>query len=335
MAVVGSGLRHLAPRPRLYGVIGGLALFAVIVVALWFAFRTTSPRPVASSHPVPVASSHPVAVASARALIQKAMNRHDFIYPECRPVTSRRWIFPGDASHFASSLYESYAIKYSCQTAATWIRRLSTLRIPLKLTGALEPLKEGPRGYSCGAWPDARGYAYAGGCSDTKTQSSFGWNWNVANPRVAFEYNANNKLVRVKVGGADSITSLIPLKGDPNYEIILLNTSGVGYIKTFKWIPPAGWTIKSIASATGAKCRLASGNVFCSGAVVPPSCLCSGDGGRVVIRMDIQGVMEGTIDGHTVYYGNEGEATDLTSMVPVPFLIPGTTIAAAHQRKGE
>jgi hypothetical protein len=311
----------------------------VVGVALWFGLSSSSPSHTAtaanSTTPAPTPAGEPTVNPNMTQsqVIQAAVRSHDFIAPECPPVAGPHWTYPG-ASHFAGTLYEAYAIKYSCTTAASWIKRLATVKIPVSSSNSLVHIAAGPKGYSCGAWPDAHGRAYAGGCADTKTHSSFGWNWNIADPRHVFNVRANGTTYPTKVGGADSITTLRLLHGK-SYELTLLNTSGVGFIHTFTWIPPTGWTVNSLSNVSGAKCKVAAGTLSCVGLVEPPTCLCAGDGGKVTVDLTIRGTNQGTSDGHPVYYGNEGESTELTSMIPLPFLIPGTHAIAHKQKSNE
>jgi hypothetical protein len=322
-------------------VAGGILLVVVVGLALWLGLSSSSPHQTAptttSTAPASATASAPASAITPKLtqaqVIQAATRNHDFIKPECPPVAGPHWVFPG-ASHFESTLYESYAIKYSCGVAATWIKRIAATTVAVSTTNQLVPLAIGPRGYSCGAWPDANGHAYAGGCANPKLHSSFGWNWNVADPRHVFKTRSNGSVYAVKVSGGDSITTLRLLHGQ-SYKLILLNTSGVGFIHTFTWVPPTGWEVNSLTGVHGANCRIDGGDLSCVGLVTPPTCLCSGDGGKVVVYLTIRGTNHGSTDGHPVYYGNEGEMTELKSMIPVPFLIPGTHIPAARVKKNQ
>ena len=310
---------------------GGITLVVVAGLALWLGLSSSSPHRAAPANTSTAPAINPN--LSQSGVIQAATRNHDFIKPECPPVPGPHWVYPG-ASHFESTLYESYAIKYSCGVAASWIKRIAATTVAVSSANHLVPVAIGPKGYSCGAWADANGHAYAGGCADAKIHSSFGWNWNVADPRHVFKTRSNGSVYAVKVGGGDSITTLRLLHGQ-SYKLILLNTSGVGYIHTFTWVPPAGWEINSLSSVRGANCRIDGGDLSCVGLVTPPTCLCSGDGGKVVVYLTIRGTNQASSDGHPVYYGNEGEMTELKSMIPVPFLIPGTRAIANHQKTGE
>ena len=57
---------------------------------------------------------------------------------------------------------------------------------------------------------------------------------------------------------SDSITIVRFL--DPSagkYQVEVQNTSGIGYINSFNWVPPAGMTISAITSTEGGHCTLA------------------------------------------------------------------------------
>jgi hypothetical protein len=320
---------------RLAGVaaIAGIAILVAIGIGLYFGFRTTHraapPQPVATSPSNVSSRSH----ASSPATVAAATRQHTFMPPECKPMQGPRWVYPGP-THISSTTYETYAIGYSCAQAAMWTKRMIQDFVPPSQTGALVPVHNGPPGYFCGAWADAAGRAYAGGCNHLTTNSdntsSFGWNWNVGDPRVVFTPGANGKLQKLKVAGADSLTTVRPLSPG-HYELLIHNTSGIGFINGIVWQPPAGWTIKSISNVSGARCSLTSGSVSCHGVIDPPSCLCRGDGGEVTVDMAVTAVTHAIVDGHPVYYGSVGAITDLTAMTPVPFLIPGTPAEAARQ----
>jgi hypothetical protein len=113
-----------------------------------------------------------------------------------------------------------------------------------------------------------------------------------------------------------------------HYEIAVQNTSGIGVINSFKWSPPAGWTVQAITKTTGGRCNLQAGTISCSGTVMPPSCLCTGDGGTVVIDVSVAAPKA---TGKVTSYGTVGSKTQITAYSPVPFLIPGTPKEAKRQ----
>src|SRR4051794_20079335 len=48
------------------------------------------------------------------------------------------------------------------------------------------------------------------------------------------------------------------------YQVSLTNQSGLPWLKTVTWAPPAGMVIREITRSTGARCRLAAGVVTCT-----------------------------------------------------------------------
>jgi hypothetical protein len=296
---------------------------------------------------------------SARALALKGLQGHPLIAPECAPISGPRWVYPigppvrglpNVVANIRSDLYEVFAINFSCKEASAWIRKLDGLRIPIKHSGNVTVLK-GPPGYYCSAWPDANGRAYAGGCQSkggggcvtsksaygetynngrgcrlTGGKKAFGWNWNVANRRVVFAHDDKGVLNLVHVSGSDTNDIFHYLNG--SYELQILNTSGIGYLNGFTWVPSPGWKVTRIIKATGANCSLThAGKISCTGTVEPPSCLCTGDGGIVSIRFTAVPNKKT----HTYLYGGGAAQFKVTKMTPVPYLIPGTPDEAAKR----
>jgi hypothetical protein len=289
---------------------------------------------------------------SARELALQGLTGRRLLAPECAPLQGRTWVYPIGppvpglppvVANIRSNLYEVFAIDYSCKTAATWIRKFSRLRIPIRHNGN-ETVLKGPPGYFCSAWPDANGFAYAGGCQlkgfECKPKTSygsvysqglggckitgrgraFGWNWNVANRRVVFAYNANGVLRLFHVSGADNNVIFRYLNGA--YQLQVLNTSGIGYLNGFTWEPSPGWTVTKIKSVSGADCTVTkAGKISCTGAVHPPSCLCTGDGGLVSVTF----TAAPTTKKHGYLFGGSPTQFKVTKMTPVPYLIPGTS----------
>jgi hypothetical protein len=67
--------------------------------------------------------------------------------------------------------------------------------------------------------------------------------------------------------------------GASNWELYVENTNPTKFINVFNWVPPAGLTIRSITSSEGGTCKLASGNIHCSGNIAPLPCdTCPGGG---------------------------------------------------------
>lgn len=306
-------------KRRTWGLLGGAVAIAGAATAVSIILLTGGGKPKA------VAAGSPPAKT-----LQSALQQHPFLTPECAPVHGKVWVFPGP-TRIRSDLYEMFAIKYPCRLAAQWTKRLSSKVIPVSKTGDNIQIK-GPAGFDCGAWADNNGHAYAGGCQDG--DRAFAWNWNVANPRVTPTRDADGHVRLTKTYGSDDLTVVRPLKRRGQYQLYVENTSGIGFIDAFTWHPPPGWTIKAISDTRGAACSLtAAGSIRCSGSVRPPSCLCTGDGGNVTIKLSV--LTKRNTKTHT--YGAVGAKLQLDRMTPVPFLIPGTPKEAkrAAQHRGE
>jgi hypothetical protein len=260
----------------------------------------------------------------------RSLAGHQFLYPECAPVHGTRWRYPGVA-RIQSDVYESFAIHYSCASAKMWTKRLARIKIPLLKTGNHTVIK-GPPGFKCEAWPDAHGHAYAGGCQKG-SRIAFGWNWNVANRRVALVANEVGIVHLVSLVGSDVESVIRPLTNG-HYQIEVLNTSGIGVVTGFTWSAPPSWTITAITKTSGANCKLVSvQKVLCTGRVLAPTCLCSNSGGTVKIDLAVSIDNPKPEKGPPESYGTVGAELRITAMTAVPFLIPGTP-QEAKRRSG-
>src|SRR5207344_1647945 len=82
----------------------------------------------------------------------------------------------------------------------------------------------------------------------------------------------------VRVGATDAVTIiryLDPMQG--KYQIEVENTSGIGYINTFNWVPPNQMVITAITSSEGGRCSLTDNTISCVGGkdgIAPPKCTC-------------------------------------------------------------
>jgi len=254
-----------------------------------------------------------------------SVGAHRLLKPECPPVSSVRWEYPGPA-RISSTRYELFAINYSCAEAGRWARQLARLTVPVRKAGQMTTIR-GPAGFACEALPDQTGHAYAGGCQ--KDRSAFGWNWNVANSRSALVRDESGNYRARPLAGSDAQTIVKPLKKG-RYQLYVQNTSGIGFLNSFTWTPPPGWTITRITKARGSTCRLdGDGTVACAGKVAPPSCLCVGDGGAVTVDLAVKVHTPSSAKNRT--YGAVGAKFRIKTMTPVPYLIPGTPAAAKRQ----
>jgi hypothetical protein len=333
-----SDARRNWRRPAL--VIGAIVVLAVAGGAAFSMLSGGSSSP--STAPSNPTTSDPMA----------ALLGHPLLPPECKPVKGSRWVYPKSppvrglppvVAKISSNLYEVFAIHYSCAEASAWIRKLSQEKIPILHSGNVTVLK-GPKGYYCSAYPDANGLAYAGacqlkggggcvvgknaqgrqytggqGCKLTGGDRAFGWNWNVANRRVVFQPNPDTGVVQlIHLSGSDTNVVFRYLNG--SYQLQVLNTSGIGYLNGFTWVPSAGWKVTKITSTSGADCSLTTqGKIFCRGSVQPPTCLCTDDGGSVVI--DFEATPTKKNSGYL--FGGAPWQFKITKMTPVPYIIPG------------
>jgi hypothetical protein len=130
-----------------------------------------------------------------------------------------------------------------------------------------------------------------------------------------------------RVGATDAVTVirfLDPQGHPPKYQLEIDNTSSIGYINTFNWVPPANMTITAITSTEGGHCSLVSGNISCRGGkdgIAPPKCTCL-SGGSMLVNFTATG-NEPVFNGqYWTYFGIVGSYTQITSMTPVPYHIP-------------
>jgi hypothetical protein len=84
-----------------------------------------------------------------------------------------------------------------------------------------------------------------------------------------------------------------------HYQLTVTNSSGIGFVNAFQWLPPAGVQIVKVTGSSSGHCKLAgtSGfggnqfktvllypNILCDNInLKPPTCTCRGDGGSETI----------------------------------------------------
>jgi hypothetical protein len=250
--------------------LGAAAVIGVVAYLVLPSGHSSTPQATTTNASVAVLLPGGKAPKPLSAEIQAALNDHVLLKPECAPVKSLAWVYPGSQS-ITSNLYELFAINYSCDRAAAWMKKMVHLTIPVLHSGN-ETKLPGPKGFYCSAWPDEAGHAYSGGCQHGNI--AFGWNWNVANRRVVFTPDENGVVHLEKLIGSD-VEPVLTMLGHGHWRLDVHNTSGVGFLNNFQWSPPTTWTITALDSVTGGKCLLTSPrSIQCSGMVKPPSCLC-------------------------------------------------------------
>ena len=130
----------------------------------------------------------------------------------------------------------------------------------------------------------------------------------------------------------DAAWSLVRLRGG-RFRLTVTNTSALGKIDRFRWIPPTNLTVTSVESSNAGHCALDSeGEIICSGNLVPPRCLCTNSGGYLTV--DFTGhVAQPKANGRYRVNASLGAGVvAVTAMTPVPYLIPSTPQEARNRR---
>jgi hypothetical protein len=129
---------------------------------------------------------------------------------------------------------------------------------------------------------------------------------------------------RIGATDADTVVHFLdPMRG--LYQIEVFNTSGIGYINTFDWVPPPGMTVTAITSTSGGHCAIdGAGAISCTAGgkgIAPPKCTCLA-GGSLTVNFTASGNAPVYNGQYWTYYGVVGDWTHITSMTPVPYHIP-------------
>jgi hypothetical protein len=130
-----------------------------------------------------------------------------------------------------------------------------------------------------------------------------------------------------RVNATDAVTIirfLDPRATPAKYQLEVENTSGIGYINTFNWVPPNQMTITAITSTEGGRCTLNNNTISCRGGakgIAPPKCTCLA-GGNMLINFTATGNEPKFNGQYWTYYGIVGSYMQITSMTPVPYHIP-------------
>jgi hypothetical protein len=130
--------------------------------------------------------------------------------------------------------------------------------------------------------------------------------------------------------GSDVVTVLRSLGRDHDdggdvvkrYELLVMNTSSIGYIDSFSWDPPPGATIVDIGGTSAGTCNLSNNAIFCNASLRPPSCTCKGDGGRMTIDFTL--TVPKDTSGHPTQHGATGASLNVETQTPVPYVIPSS-----------
>jgi hypothetical protein len=123
-------------------------------------------------------------------------------------------------------------------------------------------------------------------------------------------------------GSADAV-SVVRWLSPGVYQLDVQNTSGIGYINQFTWVPPANLTVTGVTSTQGGTCSLVGGSIQCTGKVAPPKCTCEA-GGELVVTFTAKGLEPTFANGYWTYYGIVGAYLQIQQMTPVPYHIPSS-----------
>ncbi len=253
-------------------------------------------------------------VASSRAQAAAGGGQH-----ECPPVQGTHWAFPSATMKAGSNLYESFATKISCSEVAVWTRRLAATTLADRTIGNSSPLR-GPSGFTCYGYPDLGGHAYVGSC--VKGSVFFGWNFN----EMTIPAYTEPGLPKTLGGSTDAQGSLRAL-GRGKYRLTVQNISAKGTIDSFTYAPP-GLTISAVSSTRGGVCRVTSnGGISCTGRLRQPDCLCDGSGGALTVDFTAR-----KKPGDTGQPAFDGRTLHVTSLTPVPHLVPSTKQGEANNK---
>ena len=121
-------------------------------------------------------------------------------------------------------------------------------------------------------------------------------------------------------GAADAVT-VVSFLGSGRYQLDVQNTSGIGYINQFTWVPPPNLQVTAVTSSEGGKCLLVGGSIQCNGKVAPPTCTCQA-GGDLTVIFTAKGLDPTFANGYWTYYGIVGAYLQIQQMTPVPYHIP-------------
>jgi hypothetical protein len=128
-------------------------------------------------------------------------------------------------------------------------------------------------------------------------------------------------------GAADAV-SVVTWISPGTYQLDVQNTSGIGYINEFTWVPPPNLTVTAVTSTEGGRCALVGGSIQCNGKVAPPTCTCRA-GGDLTVTFTAKGLDPTFANGYWTYYGIAGAYLQIQQMTPVPYHIPSALPSGA------
>jgi hypothetical protein len=87
--------------------------------------------------------------------------------------------------------------------------------------------------------------------------------------------------------GQELATTLTPGRTPHEFRVTVTNTSTIGFVNSFYWVPPSGMTLIKVVGSNSGHCIVDGSptpKISCDGLKLkPPTCTCRGDGGELVI----------------------------------------------------
>jgi|SRR5581483_3697229 len=87
--------------------------------------------------------------------------------------------------------------------------------------------------------------------------------------------------------GQDLATTLSAGRTPHEFRVTVSNTSTIGFVNAFYWVPPRGMTLIKVVGSDSGHCVVdpaPAPKISCNGLrLKPPTCTCRGDGGQLVI----------------------------------------------------
>jgi hypothetical protein len=121
--------------------------------------------------------------------------------------------------------------------------------------------------------------------------------------------------------GSDTNTVVRRLRNN-HYELTVTNTSDIGFINSFTWLPPSQVTITAVTDSSSGNCQLSSNNITCDRLTIrPPKCTCE-PGGTVTVHFVATTAQASLKHEHGEAGALVGSSLRLGVMTVVPYVIP-------------
>ena len=233
---------------------------------------------------------------------------------QCPPVKGTTWVYPADIQ-MSSDTYEAFTVGFSCATATSYIKQIVGKKVPADAAYEEQSLPGIP-GFECTAYPDKNGHAYGGSCR--RGSSEFGWNLNVLYQGTDLEGDKD-------LADNSAASSVIRPVGKGKYQLEVQNTSRMGFIDSFRWVPPPGMKILAVTRSSRGRCEVdSSGAIACTAKLQPPKCLCRPSGGTLTVDFTTPPAVVLRIKGYAESSGVLGARLRIVAMTPIHYLVAAT-----------